>query len=272
MKIEHLISTMYQKTLEFTDSMRCKTDILLVNQTNEEFICEETNEGITRRMISVSERGLSNSRNMLIKNAKGDIGILGDDDLIYMDGYLEIVKAAYERHPDADIIAFSFTQDMNINTRRQFKKEKQLNIFTISKISSVEITFKIKSIREKKIQYCPLLGLGAPFGACEENAFLADALRAGLKIWYVPKTICYLKPDPIERVKWKNGFDKDYFIKRGACFYRIYKNKFVFFTIAFLCLKKFNIFRNVNFFKAFYWMLCGRKEYINQDKNIKDNS
>ena len=268
MKLEHLISTMHQKTLKFTDNMRCKTDILLVNQTDEEFISEETNGIIRKRMISVLDRGLSNSRNMLIKNAKGDIGILGDDDLIYMDGYLEIIKNAYKKHQDADIIAFSFTQNMDVDTRRQFKKERQLNIFTISKISSVEITFKIKSIREKGLEYCPLLGLGAPFGACEENAFLADALRAGLKIWYVPATICYLKPDPPERVKWQDGFNKDYFVKRGACFYRIYKKGFIFFVVVFLCLKKFNIFRNVNFFKAFYWMLIGRKEYIHQSDNM----
>ena len=172
---------MYQKTLRFTDEMGCETDILLVNQTNEEFTCEESNNGITRRMISVLDRGLSKSRNMLIKNAKGDIGILGDDDLIYMDGYLDIIKNAYKKHPEADIIAFSFTQSLDKNTRRQFKKEKKLNIFTISKISSVEITFKIKSIREKKLKYSTLLGLGAPFGACEENAFLEDSYRAVLK-------------------------------------------------------------------------------------------
>ncbi len=212
-------------------------------------------------MVTTEERGLSNSRNMLLAHAEGDIAILGDDDLYYLDGYEKIIEDAYLRYPDADIIAFSFTQEMGRDTRRQFSKSKKLNIFGIGKIASVEITFKLKSIKEKGIRFDPLLGLGAEFGSGEENAFLSDALKAGLVIRYVPTTICYLKPDPEERVKWKDGFNQDYFIKKGACFYRIYGALFFPFMLAFILLKKRNIFKNIPAGKAMKWMREGKRAY-----------
>lgn len=260
MKIEHIISTMYQADASFVQEMRCMESVLVVNQTDfERTDTQALSDGRQLRMISTKERGLSNSRNMLLRNAAGDIAILGDDDLIYLDGHLEKIQKAYQEHPDADIIAFSFTQSLTQNTRRQFKSARKLNIFTISKVASVELTFRTKSISDAKISFCPLLGLGAKYGACEENAFLADALRAGLTIWYVPETICYLRPDPPERVKWQQGFNQDYFVQRGACFYRIYRKGFALFSLAFLLLKKRSIFRNVPIVSAWKWMQEGKK-------------
>lgn len=262
MKPEHIISTMHQFDVSFVQDMNCMEDVLVVNQTDIERTDEQvTADGKRLRMISTKERGLSNSRNMLLRNAEGDVVILGDDDLFYLEGYLEKIYKAYQEHPDADIIAFSFTQSLTQETRRQFKTARKLNLFTISKIASVELTFRTKSILDANLSFCPLLGLGAKYGACEENAFLADALRAGLKIWYVPETICYLRPDPPERAKWQNGFDEDYFRKRGACFYRIYRRSFALFSIAFLLLKKRTIFREVFIVQAWKWMREGKKMY-----------
>ena len=261
MNIEHIISTMFQDNMGFIYNMGCHTDVLIVNQAFDNRFDQERDHGKNIRMITVSDRGLSNSRNLLLKNMTGDIAILGDDDLLYLDGYLEKIKKAYQKHPDADIIAFSFTQSLTQNTRRQFKTARKLNLFTISKVASVELTFRTKSISDANLSFCPLLGLGAKYGACEENAFLADALRAGLTIWYIPETICYLRPDPPERVKWQLGFNQDYFVKRGACFYRIYRKMFVLFSIAFLLLKKRSVFRNVSIIHAWKWMWEGKKLY-----------
>lgn len=268
MKIEHLISTMHQNTPEFAVKMNCRQNILVVNQAQDGRIDQMEINGLRVRMVTTDERGLSNSRNMLLEYAQGDICLVGDDDLFYIEGYDEIVKEAYEKHPDADLIAFRFTQKMGEETRHQFEKETWLNLFTISKVASVEITFRVTKIREKGLRFCILLGLGAKYGACEENAFLADALRSGLKILYIPKTICYLKPDPPERVKWQNGYDKDYFMKRGAGFYRIYRKLFIPFSVAFLLLKKRSIFKNVSLFKALCWMQMGKKEFQKDEREL----
>lgn len=266
MRIEHLVSTMYKKTPEFVYGMNCREDVLIVNQTDVQGQSLSKNGTRQIRMLSTVERGLSNSRNMLIENAEGDIAIVGDDDLLYLDGYEKVIREAYMAYPEADIIAFRFTQSLEGETRHQFKKEKWLNIFSISKVASVEVTFRLNRIREKKLKFCPLLGLGAKYGACEENAFLADALRSGLKILYIPQTICYLEPDPPERVKWQNGFDQEYFIKRGAGFYRIYGKLFLPFSLAFLLLKKRSLFHKIGIVKALRWMYIGKKEFQKDER------
>lgn len=252
---------MHRHEFSFLDTMNLSNDVLVVNQADSNRDESFQREGTSVRVLTTEERGLSNSRNMLLDNADGDIAILGDDDIYYLDGYADLIKKAYADYPEADIIAFSFTTELGKDTRRQFEKSKRLGIFTISKIASVEITFKPQRVREKGIRFDTLLGLGAEFGSGEENAFLADALRAGLKVRYVPATICYLKPDPEERVKWRDGFNEDYFFKKGACFHRIYGAIFLPMTLAFIMLKKPGIFKSVPVFKAIGWMLNGRRAY-----------
>jgi len=269
MRFEHIISTMHRENADFLLPERIKHDALVVNQCDANREDTFTVDGNQVRMFSNTERGLSNSRNALLKHAQGDICILGDDDLVYVEGYDAIIEKAYLDYPDADIICFRFALDEKLTPRPHFETAREIGMFQISKIASVEVTFKRESVKNAELQFCPLLGVGSTFGSGEENAFLADALRAGLKIQYVPETICYLQPTPEERVKWQNGFDKDYFIKRGACFYRIYKAAFLPFTAAFLLLKKRNLFRDVPIISAFRWMLQGRKEFKRLNKGEK---
>lgn len=269
MHFEHIISTMHRENADFLLQEHCKYDVLIVNQCDSVGEDVYSVDGNTVRMLSNTERGLSNSRNALLANSKGDICILGDDDLVYVDGYDAIIEKAYNDNPDADIICFRFAMDEKLTPRPHYETARRIGLFQISKIASVEVTFKRESVEKAGIKFCPLLGVGGVFGSSEENAFLADALRAGLKIQYLPETICYLQETPEERVKWQNGFDKDYFVKRGACFCRIYKAAFLPFTVAFLLLKKRNLFHDVPIFSAFCWMLEGRKAYKRLSKGEK---
>lgn len=266
MKLQHIISTMHRTEFSFVEGMNLKNDALVVNQADGEGDISFSLDGKQIRVITTTERGLSNSRNKLLDNTDCDVAILGDDDLYYLDGYEKIIESAYEKYPKADIIAFCFTQKLGEDTRRQFPKPKKLGILDIGKIASVEITFKPKSVKEKEIRFDTLLGLGAEFGSGEENAFLADALRAGLEIQFVPMTICYLLPDTEERKKWKDGFGEDYFVKKGACFFRIYRGLFLPLAIAFVLLKKRGVFKRVPTVSAIKWMIRGKRLYKQKTK------
>ena len=261
MKLQHIISTMHRSDFSVLQPMNCRCDMLVVNQCDVEKTERCAINECVAEMIYTTQRGLSNSRNMLLENATGDIVIVGDDDLTYVDGYEKIIKQAYDEHPEADIIVFNFTDRKNNNPRKYSAKPKRISIFEISKVASVEVTMRLNKVKEKGLYFDSLLGLGSVFCAGEENAFLADCLRAKLKIVYVPQVICYSPPATENNKKWKTGFDKDYFIKRGACFYRIYKIAFLFFTLAFVLLKKRTVFKNVPFFKAIGWMCEGKREY-----------
>lgn len=264
MKVQHIISTMNRKDFSFLESLCLKTDAVVVNQN-----CPEGKQAITLsngarvRVVSTTEKGLSRSRNKLIENATGDICIIGDDDVEYLDGYLDIIEGAYKKHPDADIIVFRFTHEKGKETRERYTDDVAVTMQNVSKFASVEITFKLESIKKAGISFNNNIGLGTAFPSGEENAFLADALRAGLKAYHVPQTICVAE----EACKVTEDYDIYKYIEdKGAAFYCIYKNMFALYSLAFILLKKKSIFKDVSIFKAFSLMCKGKKNYIKATK------
>ncbi len=264
MIIEHIISTMNREDFSFLNNLCLKTNALVVNQNCPDGLYDfELSEGVKVRTISTPEKGLSRSRNKLLQNAEGDVCIIGDDDVEYLDGYLDIIKNAYERYPDADIIVFRFTNEKGKETRVRYTEDILMNMKNISKAASVEITFKRKSIIDAGVSFNNNIGLGTSFPSGEENAFLADALRAGLKIYHVPQTICVAE----EAKKINDDYNVEkYLTDKGASFYCIYKSMFPLYSMAFILLKKKSIFKDISILKAFFLMLKGKKKYIKSTK------
>ena len=258
MKIEHIVSTMRREEFSFLENLKLQESCLVVNQKCDEKELSFKVGDNGARILCTPEIGLSRSRNMLIKNATGDVCIMGDDDVEYLPGYLEAVKEAYEQLPKADIIAFRFTHEKGRETRARYSKIKRLRLWNISKVASVEITFKRESIINAGLSFNNEIGLGTSFPSSEENAFLADALRAGLRIYHVPKTICLA----IEAHGLQNEEClQDYLITKGAAFHCIYKRWFWLFSLGFIVMKKRSLFRGVSIRQAYKWMKTGRRQY-----------
>ena len=264
MKIQHIISTMNREDFSFLEKLCLKADAVVVNQN-----CPEKEEelslsnGVFIKAISTPEKGLSKSRNKLVENATGDVCIIGDDDVEYLDGYLDIIEHAYEKYPEADLIVFRFTNEKGKETRARYTQEVAVTMQNVSKFASVEITFKLESIKKAGICFNNNIGLGTAFPSGEENAFLADAVRAGLKIYHVPQTICVAE----EAFKVTDSYDVfKYLEDKGASFHCIYKNTFPLYALAFIVLKKKTIFKEVSIIKAFSLMCKGKKKYIKSTK------
>lgn len=264
MKIQHLISTMNRNDFSFLESLCLKTDALVVNQNCPENKMEIVlSNNINVRVISTPEKGLSRSRNMLINNSQGDILVIGDDDVEYLDGYYEAIENAYKKYADADIIVFRFTNEKGKETRARFSQDVKVTMQNVSKFASVEITFKRESVMKAGLAFNNNIGLGTAFPSGEENAFLADALRAGLKVYHVPVTICVAEED----MKINEEYDVLHYIEdKGASFYCIYKSAFPVYALAFIVLKKKSHFKNVSILKGFSLMCKGKKKYKKQTK------
>ena len=214
MKVENLISCMHQKDTSIAFRSNIKSDCIIVNQCDINTISEhaytnEANELHCVKVISTTERGLSRSRNMAIKNATGDICIIMDDDEILEKDYVETVTKAYIDYPDADVIAFKVR-----NSEKNYaSKPKKLNRLGVLKVASYEITFKRQSIIDKQISFDVEMGSGTGHGGGEENAFLYSCLKKGLKIRYVPQYISSLNPN--SGSQWFKGFTPRFFLDRG---------------------------------------------------------
>ena len=256
MNIEILISTMNLENHEdLVNNLKVKKS-LVINQTNTMQI-KDIDYG-DKRLYSFNEKGLSKSRNRALDNAIGDICVLADDDLEYEENYEKTINDGYIKYPDADIIAF-YVDNYDSNKKRPKRKEGKINFLKSLQIQSVQVTFKRKSIKDKKIRFNENFGAGTKFYMGEENIFLAECLKKGLKIYYVPKTIATLKDN---NSSWFKGFDENYFNVRGAVFYAMSKTWYKLLIIQFAIRKRKRFIDNkISTLKAIEYMLNGVKIY-----------
>ena len=260
MKISYLISTMNRKNCEFIKEMNIKDDAIIINQANTENVITQTNGNQIIKFISKKERGLSKSRNLAIKNCDSDICVLSDDDFCYYDDASKIILEAYKEFEDADIIAFYF-EDGGTHNKKYDNKKKKVNYLTSMKISSAQITFKRESIIENNIYFNENFGTGAKdFYFGEENIFLFECLKKGLKIYIVPQYILKLE----EREggsTWFKGYNEKYFVTRGASYYVMTKFFFWLLIIQFAIRKRKLFNGNISFFRSIQYMFKGAMKY-----------
>ena len=215
MKLIVLISCMYEKDHSIIVRSNVQTDVVVVNQCDKDSVDEfdfknKKGETCYAKFINTTERGLSRSRNMAIRNAWRDICQICDDDEVLPDDYNEIILNAHGKKNDAGIITFA------LNWADQSKvypvEMKSVGIKEILQTSSQQITFKRNLLRKANILFDEKMGSGTGNGGGEENRFLLDCRKAGFKMFYIPKVIASIgKGDS----KWFKGYTEKYFRDRG---------------------------------------------------------
>ena len=252
-KVEVLISAMHQKDLSIIDRSRICSDVLLINQCDRNGAQEETREYGKVRCLSTTERGLSRSRNMALKNAVGTYCLFCDDDEVLYDGYEKEIEAAYERYPNADLICFQIKRP----GKSYPSKFQKINYIRSLKISSCQISMRLDSVIDAGISFDPSFGSGTPLGSGEENIFMFDCLRRRLKIFYVP--VC-LGEVAQKNSMWFKGFDEQYFLNRGTIIKRLMGSWFGFLYCLYFAASKYPRYKNkLTIGKALNLMLQGMR-------------
>lgn len=258
MKLEVLVSTMNQSDYKIISKMNIQSDVVIINQgaTNSKEVIYNEKQHIT--WINSTDRGLSKSRNLALENSKADICILADDDLIYKTGYEQTIIEYFEQYPDIDIFAFCVS-GIEGKFKNYSDKEMKINFIKSMKVSSVEIAFRSKSIKANGISFNELFGSGAKFYMGEENIFLSECLRKGLKIKFIPAYIADLH---LGNSTWFKGYDESYFISKGAAFSAM-SPKYSYILFHQFLLRKYKLYsKEISFLTALKAMNRGRKEYI----------
>ena len=255
MKLEILLSTMNRngakENVELLNTMNAKINSLTINQITKKEIKKENDMNSKNRLISVNEKGLSKSRNMAIKNAKGDVCIFADDDVKYVDDFQKIIENEYNKNKKYDIICFWVESD-NKNRRIKRMITSPIGKMRAMRICSFQITFKRERIIEKNMLFNENFGAGTDCDRGEETIFLWECIRKGLKIKFVNKKIAEVSQG---ESTWFKGFTEDYFIKQGQVFYEL-SNKFYKFLILQFTIRKYHLYRkNIGLFKAIKLML-----------------
>ena len=277
MRLQVLLSAMNLKDESYVDSLNITSDAVVVNQCSRQSPYADTvrdPSGIVNPSLSIerirrkningdshevvfiesSERGLSRSRNMAIEKAGADICILCDNDVEYVPGYDRIILRAFEKHRDADVLVFYIRRPEK--PVPNYSREKRMGYLSVLKIFSPEIAFRRESIKD--IRFDTNFGAGARFQMGEENIFLYDCLKKGKKIYYIPLRIASLRK---EKSTWFKGYDRDFFIARGAN----YAAMIPFFPellILQFAVRKYSLYKDsTSFVNAVKFMLEGKKEW-----------
>lgn len=260
MSVQVLISTMNQPKDDYSllDEMNIQSEAVVINQCDRDEKQVVEYKGYSIVWVDTTERGLSRSRNMAIQNAEAEICLLADDDEVLLPGYLQIIENAFQENTAASVIRFQVE-----GIEKEFKKypiEKQnIGFLKSMKISSVEIAFRRSAILDNELRFDVLLGAGAEFNHGEENVFMFDCLKKGLKIAYVPTLIAKLH---IGNSSWFQGFDEEYFISSGAS-YTAMSRDLSWILILQFAVRRYKRYRNeMSFSKAIKYMNKGKKKYL----------
>ncbi|ETD72654.1 hypothetical protein V757_03125 [Pelistega indica] len=256
MRFQILMATMHKQKISDInwDEKGITSDVLLINQSD--FSGRETSGKI--QMISTTDRGSSNSRNLAIDNALGDICLIADDDVKYLPGYEEKILAEFAKYPEADIITFQIQTPEGNKFNMGYPDVPMKHSWrSILKCASIEIAFRRDAINKAQLRLNKLFGLGSHYRIHDEIIFLKEALDKGLNLRYAPIPVVI---HPAE----SSGTDfNDHLIySKGAAFAKLFAYKAYAFNIVF-SIKKYALYKkNKSFWQFLALMNKGTADYL----------
>lgn len=179
---------------------------------------------LIRNDIIISQiqgKGLTKSRNNAIKLANAKIGLISDDDVKYTNEYFNMIIKKFSSDDSIDVALFKIKTPNGCPEYKDYPKTP-LHISTKPSfyVSSIEIAFKIETVKEKNISFDERFGAGQPLlVGGEESIFIFDCIKKGLNIWFFPE---YIVEHPWESsIKSISLYDKKRVSINGACDARI---------------------------------------------------
>ena len=143
-----------------------------------------------REDVSIVEdngKGLARSRNIALENATADLLVITDDDNRYDTAAIELIRNAFEKHPTAGLIQFQALSMEGKPLRNYpafpytYETRPRGTYFC-----SVELVMRRKANLPR---FDERFGLGAELGCGEEEVFVHEAVRRGVKMIYVPQPL-----------------------------------------------------------------------------------
>ncbi len=213
MKLQVLVSVMHQTDHSLLEKMNIRSDAIVVNQCDRDCIERFTFRGHNILWMSFNERGVGLSRNNALMRADGDILLFADDDVVYMDDYVEKVTRFFERHPKADLAVFNL-QSLNADRPAKIiEKEYRMRWFNSGKFGTFRIAVRKESLRRANVYFSLLFGGGARYQSGEDSLFIVQCLKKGMRGVAGTEKIGTVEQ---KQSTWFKGCDERYFFDKGV--------------------------------------------------------
>ena len=214
-RVQVMVACMWQIDDSLYREMNLQTDAVLANQCDryeyQEFIEMDGNKV---QLISSFDRGVGKNRNKALSFASGEYLLCSDQDMVYTDGYANIVENAFKQCPKADIIVFRLEY---LNRFTPSKKEatgfRRVHLWNCMRYGTARVAMRKNALDKACLCFSTLYGGGAKFSSGEDSLFIREALRKGLKMYSCPIVIAQVKQ---EESSWFKGFNEKFFIDKGV--------------------------------------------------------
>lgn len=165
-----------------------------------------------------SKKGLSNARNVGLKQVSGDIVAFPDDDCEYPAVLLEKVHKFFLENEEYQILTCKSIDKMTRrpSNARWRKQPCQITVAKTFRIAiSCTIFYEITDMN-KNCYFNPLLGVGSIYGSGEETDFLIRLLKHGNRAFYQPSIEVYHPDNSFDPGKYKESIKRNYYYGLGV--------------------------------------------------------
>lgn len=233
MKVQVLITTMNLNDPSILlGKINVQTEFIIGNQSDSvsnTTINYKNNKGL---IITRPEKGVGKNRNEAIKYSDADICILSDDDMVFRDGYHDIVTREFANKPEADVLIFNLKEGPT--KRRWNYKSFRVNNFNYLNYGAARIAFRRSSIVLNGIDFNEMFGGGCQFSCGEDSMFIRDCLRKGLGVYTTPSYLATLLDD--RGSTWFKGYNEKYYYDKGV-FFALSHSKLCYFLALYFTLR-----------------------------------
>lgn len=191
--LEILVSTMNRNDLDFLIPMFpfchfSEFSILIINQTQENSLLVSGFPSV--RVINSFEKGLSKSRNLALKNARGKIVLIADDDVVYKKDFDTKIVKAHNHYQNKAVISFCVDKPDGTLFKKYLSNAKMnLSVIELFNVLSIEISINMLIFDGLGVKFDKNFGLGSRFEMGEEAVFLSDLNKKNQQITFVPSVI-----------------------------------------------------------------------------------
>ncbi|MCL2151838.1 MAG: glycosyltransferase [Oscillospiraceae bacterium] len=213
-RVEVLVATVNQYDFSLIDKMNLQTDAVIANQAGKVDYSEYESNGTIIKMISTNTVGAGINRNMALTYSTGDILMLADDDVSYIDGYGEIIQSAFMEVEKADILIFRVNSIKNGELIEDCPPiQKRLHLHNALKYGTCRIAIKRRSMLQANIHFHDFFGPGCSYYMSEDTLFIIECLKKKLKIYahngFIGNTLK-------DYSTWFCGYDEKFWYNKGA--------------------------------------------------------
>ena len=222
-KVQVLVTTMHQTDISKYTQMNLQTDAVIANQADRnEILCQKSG-GSSVQLVTTSTRGTSRNRNIALAHSNHKVAyiLFSDADLIFADGYEQLILAEFERHPEAEAIKFNI-HDLSTARKISMRRIQKFERATKRNMASSGVcglVIRADVLKKYNFRFREDFGPGTDNYCGEDTIFLMNVLKSKVRLYRSPVDIAGI--DQTESV-WFQGHDERFFSNAGVVIGTIY--------------------------------------------------